>query len=136
MRVTSVLRAGERLVPASRRRPPRSPTKATVPIPTSPAAWLREIAAAYADAHETIPFGPLVNVEISERDLFHLASAVCLKFRGIGAARTTLKHLTYLRERWGQGSSGGCPATAGASSPMYDFSSPDGESGNELRLLL
>jgi hypothetical protein len=62
--------------------------------PRSPLQWLDEIAAAYADAHEAIPVGPAVGVDIAEGDLFHLAPSVCLKFRGIPAAKATLKRAT------------------------------------------
>ncbi len=48
-----------------------------------PTAWLNEIAAAYLDAEEAIPFGPMAGVTIKKKDLFHLAPAVCLKFRGL-----------------------------------------------------
>ena len=63
----------------------------THPMPGSPQAWLKEIAAAYKDALETVPFGPLVGQEISPKDLFHLGPQVCLKFRGIKPTRKLLK---------------------------------------------
>ena len=44
---------------------------------------MKEIATAYLDAEETIPFGPLAGVVITKKDLFHLAPAVCLRFRGL-----------------------------------------------------
>lgn len=53
------------------------------PLPCAPAAWLKEIADAYRDAEEAIPFGPAAGVTITKKDLFHLAPAVCLKFRGL-----------------------------------------------------
>ncbi|CAN5622164.1 hypothetical protein BH09MYX1_BH09MYX1_13400 [soil metagenome] len=56
---------------------------AVVAIPSTPSAWLREIATAYVDALETIPFGPLVGAKIERDDLFHLAPVACLKLRGI-----------------------------------------------------
>jgi len=58
------------------------------PIPKTPKAWLTEIAAAYHDAHETLPFMPLVDVEPNEADLFHLAPHVAIKFRGLPRSRT------------------------------------------------
>ncbi|HEX7478406.1 MAG TPA: hypothetical protein VF331_11410 [Polyangiales bacterium] len=64
------------------------------PVPKSNEAWLKEIAAAYADARETIPFGPLVDAEIREADLFHLAPVVCLKIRGIKRTKAVLKKAT------------------------------------------
>jgi hypothetical protein len=57
--------------------------KDTKPLPSAPKAWLKEIATAYLDAEEAIPFGPMAGVTITKKDLFHLAPAVCLKFRGL-----------------------------------------------------
>jgi hypothetical protein len=51
-------------------------------VPTGPEDWLIEIAAAYRDAREAIPFGPLVDYPFGESELFQLAPAVTLKFRG------------------------------------------------------
>lgn len=53
------------------------------PVPATPEDWLIEIAAAYQDAREAIPFGPLVDYPFGEAELFHLAPAVTLKFRGL-----------------------------------------------------
>ena len=53
------------------------------PIPGSPQAWLEEIAMAYKDARETIPFGAFVGQDIKPDDLFHMAPVICLKFRGL-----------------------------------------------------
>lgn len=63
-------------------------------VPTTPSAWLREIAAAYADAHEAIPLGPLAGQAFAEGELFHLAPSVCLKFRGIRSSKSVLKRAT------------------------------------------
>lgn len=52
------------------------------PLPRTPAQWLREIKLAIADAAEAKPFGPLVDTEVTDANLFHLAPLVCLKFRG------------------------------------------------------
>jgi hypothetical protein len=57
----------------------REPTK---PLPKSGEEWLAEIAVAYLDAREAIPFGELLGDRFRENDLFHLASAVAVKFRG------------------------------------------------------
>ncbi len=57
--------------------------KAKSPVPESLEAWLREIAVAYLDASEAIPFGPAVGARIGEAELFHLAPAVALKLRGL-----------------------------------------------------
>jgi len=68
--------------------------KKTKTLPSEPAVWMKEIAAAYRDAEETIPFGPAVGVEITKRDLFHLAPAVCIKFRGLERSKKTIKKVT------------------------------------------
>lgn len=68
--------------------------KSKNPVPATPQAWLDEVARAYVDAHEAIPFGPLAGTQIKERDLFQLAPAVCLKFRGIKAAKSILDRTT------------------------------------------
>lgn len=49
--------------------------------------WLNEIAAAYQDAYETLPFMPLVDVKPSEEVLFHLAPQIAVKFRGLRRSR-------------------------------------------------
>ncbi len=36
------------------------------PLPSEPVSWLREIASAYLDARETIPFGDLIGHPIEE----------------------------------------------------------------------
>lgn len=53
------------------------------PAPASPDGWLVEIAAAYQDAREAIPFGPLAGQPFGEAELFHLAPVTTLKFRGL-----------------------------------------------------
>ena len=63
-------------------------------MPDSPEAWLDEIAAAYRDGQEAIPFGPLVRQEVKPDDLFHLGPMVCLKFRGIKRTRRSLQKAT------------------------------------------
>ena len=63
-------------------------------IPSTSAAWLAEIAKAYADARETIPVGRLVGQRIRCEDLFHLAPAICLKFRGIPRSKERLEQAT------------------------------------------
>lgn len=62
--------------------------------PATPEAWLDEIRVAYADAQEAIPFGPLVGRRFGERELFHLAPAVALKFRSLPSRGATLKRAT------------------------------------------
>ena len=68
--------------------------KAKKPTPQTPEEWLDEIARAYVDAKELVPFGALVGQEIMEKDLFHLAPAVCLKFRGLPQSKKILKKAT------------------------------------------
>ena len=46
------------------------------------------------DAKETIPFAPLAGQKMTEKDLYHLAPAVCLKFRGIKGTDKILKKVT------------------------------------------
>ena len=58
------------------------------PIPKTPNEWLTEIAAAYQNAHETLPFMPLADVEPNETELFHLAPHVAIKFRELPRSRT------------------------------------------------
>ena len=52
------------------------------PLPRTPAAWLKEIKLAIADAAEAEPFGQAIGEPITLANLFHLAPHVCLKFRG------------------------------------------------------
>jgi len=63
-------------------------------IPETPRAWLEEIAKAYKDARETIPFGALVGKDIKPDDLFHMAPVICLKFRGLGLTGRLRKQAT------------------------------------------
>ena len=65
------------------------------PIPATLEGWLIEIATAYADAAEAIPFSAYVaDQRMGEEDLFHLAPSVCLKFRGLRRTRAILKNAT------------------------------------------
>jgi hypothetical protein len=52
------------------------------PLPRSPVEWLKEIRLAIADACEAQPIGRALGTPITDANLFHLAPAVCLKFRG------------------------------------------------------
>jgi hypothetical protein len=56
-------------------------------LPVDAAAWLRELRAAYEDARETLPFMPLAGVRPDEKQLYHLAPHVALKFRGLPESR-------------------------------------------------
>ena len=53
------------------------------PLPQNTTEWLAEIADAYADAYEALPFMPLVDVAPDESQLFQMAPRVALKFRGL-----------------------------------------------------
>jgi len=53
------------------------------PVPHTAAGWVEEIAAAYEDAGDALPFTPLVGVAAGARELFHLAPHVAIKFRGL-----------------------------------------------------
>jgi hypothetical protein len=64
------------------------------PVPKTPEAWLKEIVQAYRDAREAIPYGRFVRQVITEKDLFHMAPAVCLKFRGLKRSDKLLKKVT------------------------------------------
>lgn len=66
--------------------PPTELAAATATVPTTPEAWLEDIAVAYADAREVIAIAPMTGVTITEADLFHLAPAVCIKRRGLDAS--------------------------------------------------
>lgn len=57
-------------------------------LPASCDEWLDEIARAYAAAAEAIPFGVFTTgAPLAEKDLFHLAPHICLKFRRLPEAR-------------------------------------------------
>ena len=64
------------------------------PVPASLEAWLVEIAAAYQDAREAIPFGPAAGEPFGEAELFHLAPAVALKLRGLPRSARKLARAT------------------------------------------
>ena len=63
-------------------------------IPQSKSEWIDEIAEAYHDAEEAIPFGKFVGKNIEEKDLFHMAPDICLKFRGVKKTKSNLKKVT------------------------------------------
>lgn len=68
--------------------------KDIIKTPKTPEAWLEEIAKAYLDAIETMRFGALTGDKIEESEFFHLAPALCLKFRGIKTTEDNLKKAT------------------------------------------
>ena len=53
------------------------------PIPENAEEWLQEIAEAYADAEDALPFTEILGDTIEEELLFTIAPMVALKFRGI-----------------------------------------------------
>jgi len=63
-------------------------------IPQTKTEWIEEIAEAYSDAEEAIPFGKFVGKKIEEKDFFHMAPDICLKFRGIKRTKAKLKKTT------------------------------------------
>ena len=63
-------------------------------MPSNNKEWLEEIANAYCDAYETLPFGKFVGNKIKPSDLFHLGPALCLKFRGIKNTKENLHKCT------------------------------------------
>ena len=69
-------------------------TKAKRPLPASLDAWLVEIAAAYQDARDAIPFGPAAGEPFGEGELFHLAPTVALKLRGLPRSTRKLARAT------------------------------------------
>jgi hypothetical protein len=52
-------------------------------LPTKSHEWLDEIRLAMADARKAKPFGLLRGRLITDKNLFHLAPVVCMKFRGL-----------------------------------------------------
>ena len=63
-------------------------------MPKSLSEWLEEIASAYLDAREAIPYGNFVEQAITDKDLYHMAPAVCLKFRGVKKSKKVLEEAT------------------------------------------
>lgn len=62
--------------------------------PASANEWLIEIAEAYKDAAEAIPFGPAAGVDITKGELFHIAPSVCIKFRDLSRSKKNIKKAT------------------------------------------
>ena len=63
-------------------------------VPASAKEWLTEIAEAYKDAEEAIPFGPAAGVKLTENELFHIAPSVCIKYRGLKRSKNNIKKAT------------------------------------------
>jgi hypothetical protein len=51
-------------------------------LPRTSSEWLEEIRLAIGDARSATPFGKLLGTAITDRNLFHLAPVVALRFRG------------------------------------------------------
>ena len=65
-----------------------------VPIPKNENGWLKEIAKAYIDALDTIPFAESIGERIEQKDLFHLAPVITIKFRGMKRSEKLLDKIT------------------------------------------
>jgi hypothetical protein len=63
-------------------------------VPRNAEEWLREIAAAYRDAREAIPFGDALGEPFGEGELFQLAPLVALKFRGLSLSTRRVQQAT------------------------------------------
>jgi hypothetical protein len=64
------------------------------PLPTSREAWLNEIARAFHDSSEAIPFGPLAGASFGASELFHLGPVTALKIRGIPRSKRIVRQIT------------------------------------------
>ena len=62
--------------------------------PKTPEAWIVEIAAAYQDAADAIPFRPIAGEPFGQTHLFQLAPAVAVNFRGRGGSTRVLAKAT------------------------------------------
>ncbi len=63
-------------------------------VPHDPEGWLREIAEAYEDAWEALPFMELVGEEAEEMDLWKIAPLVALKFRQLPSSEENCEKAT------------------------------------------
>lgn len=61
--------------------------KSKRPLPKTPAGWLAEIADAFLDAREAVPFAALFGDRLEDDRLFHVAPDVAVKFRGLPRKR-------------------------------------------------
>ena len=68
--------------------------KKVIAMPCTPVQWMADVAYAYRDARDAIPFGSLTGQTITESELFHMAPQVCLKFRQIEQSPTNLRQAT------------------------------------------
>jgi hypothetical protein len=64
------------------------------PLPIGREAWLNEIAGAFRDAADAIPFGPLVGASFGTAELFHLGPLTALKFGGIRRSKRIEREIT------------------------------------------
>jgi hypothetical protein len=69
-------------------------TTYSIHMPNSSKEWLLEIAEAYLDAYDAIPFGKFVGQKITEKELFHMTPHICLKFRGIKKSKKNVNKAT------------------------------------------
>lgn len=68
-----------------------APAATAVPgtaVPRNRSAWLREIARAWADACETLPFMPPGGRAPKHAQLFHLAPLIAVKMRGVAKSKS------------------------------------------------
>lgn len=82
------------------------------PMPKTPEEWFAEIELAFQDADEAKPFGKLAGTQITDADLFHLAPAVCMKFRGMN------QRDEELRKRVTEGALANYVANTGEDAPV------------------
>lgn len=57
------------------------------PLPQNTSEWINELALAYADAYEALPFMRMAGAKPDEKSLFHLAPQVAIKFRNLPASK-------------------------------------------------
>jgi len=69
-------------------------TKHMTEMPASHCDWIREIADAYVDAYQAIPYGAVFGDTITENELFHMAPEICLKIRRIKRTKANIKKAT------------------------------------------
>ena len=63
-------------------------------LPSTKKKWLEEIASAYLDAYQTLPYGIFVGQKMKPEDLFHLGPVLCIKFRGVKNSKQNLEAAT------------------------------------------
>jgi len=63
-------------------------------LPETMDAWLQEIADAYGDAIDAIPFAAMAGLDLGRDEVFHLAPHVCIKFRGLERTQAIITKAT------------------------------------------